>query len=129
LKAARIAYDPNLYLEGDLGEIGGYRAACTLLDQQPRPEAIIGINDLTALGVLQVAKERGIYVGTELAIAGYDGIKETEFTNPPLTTLYQPTYEIARQLAQMLIRLIEGDELEETQVTIKPDLIVRASTG
>ena len=84
---------------------------------------------MTALGVLQAAKERGIYVGTELAIAGYDGIKETEFTNPPLTTIYQPTYEIARQLAQMLMRIIEGGELEESQVVIKPQLIIRASTG
>jgi LacI family transcriptional regulator len=129
LEAAGIAYDPILYVEGDLGEAGGYKAAATLLNQQPRPAAIIGINDLTALGVLQAAKERGIYVGTELAIAGYDGIKETEFTNPPLTTLYQPTYEIARRLAHMLIRRIEGNELEETHVTMKPQLIIRASTG
>jgi LacI family transcriptional regulator len=129
LAAAGIEYDPELYLEGDLTEAGGYQAASSLLNHQPRPSAILGINDLTALGVFRAAKERGIYVGTELAIAGYDGIKETEFTNPPLTTLYQPTYEIARQLAQMLVKLVEGETLAEPQITIKPQLVIRASTG
>jgi LacI family transcriptional regulator len=129
LEAASIKYDPELFLEGDLCEDGGYKAAVELLNRQPRPTAILGINDLTALGVVRAAKERGIYLGTELAIAGYDGIKETEYTNPPLTTLYQPTYEIARRLAQMLIRLIVDDDLEERQVTLKPELIIRASTG
>ncbi len=129
LEAAGIEYDPNLFIEGDLTEAGGYQAALALLSRQPRPTAILGINDLTALGVFRAAKERGIYIGTELAIAGYDGIKETELTNPPLTTLYQPTYEIARRLAQMLIRLVEGETLVETQVTIQPQLMIRASTG
>jgi LacI family transcriptional regulator len=129
LEAASIDYDPNLYIEGDLTEAGGYQAALTLLNRQPRPTAILGINDLTALGVFRAAKDRGIYVGTELAIAGYDGIKETELTNPPLTTLYQPTYEIARQLAQMLVQLVEGAEIAERQISLKPQLYIRASTG
>ncbi len=124
-----MEFDPELYIEGDLTEAGGYQAALSLLNRQPRPTAILGINDLTALGIFRAAKDRGIYVGTELAIAGYDGIKETEFTNPPLTTLYQPTYEIARQLAKMLVSLVEGAALEESQVTIKPQLLIRASTG
>jgi len=129
LAAVGIEFDPDLYLEGDLNESGGYQAAISMLSRKPRPTAILGINDLTALGVFRAAKERGIYVGTELAIAGYDGIKETEFTNPPLTTLYQPTYEIARQLAQMLVRFVEGEALAETQIIIRPQLLIRASTG
>ncbi|HET8705199.1 MAG TPA: LacI family DNA-binding transcriptional regulator [Pseudomonadales bacterium] len=129
LEAAGIPYDSNLYIEGDLSEASGYQAAAVLLNRQPRPTAILGINDLTALGVVQAAKERGIDIGTDLAIAGYDGIKETEYTNPPLTTVYQPTYEIARNLAQMLIRLIEGDTLEESHISIKAQLMIRPSTG
>jgi LacI family transcriptional regulator, galactose operon repressor len=129
LEAAGIEFDPGLYIEGDLTEAGGYLAALSLLNRQPRPTAILGINDLTALGVFRAAQERGIDVGTGLAIAGYDGIKETEFTNPPLTTLHQPTYEIARRLAQMLVRRVEGEELSETHITLKPELILRASTG
>ena len=129
LEAAGISLDPALTVPGDLTEEGGYRAALELLSQRPRPTAILGCNDLTALGAARAAKDRGIYIGTELAIAGYDGIQETEHTNPPITTLYQPTYEIARQIADMLIRLIEGKPLETQQVVLQPELIIRPSTG
>lgn len=129
LEAAGLQTDPAMVVEGDLTEEGGYRAAIDLLNRQPRPTAIVGCNDLTALGVMQAAKERGVYVGTELAIAGYDGIKETGYTSPPLTTLYQPTYEIARRLARMLIQLIEGKPIETPEVVLQPELLIRASTG
>lgn len=129
LRAAGIALDESLVKEGDLTEAGGYQAAQALLNQSPRPTAILGCNDLTALGVFRAAKERGIYIGTELAIAGYDGIKETEYTNPPITTIHQPTYEIARQLIIMLVKLIEGQLLDEQVVSVRPELIIRASTG
>lgn len=129
LESAHIPFDPELVKQGDLTEQGGYRAALELLGLSQPPTAVLGCNDLTALGVLRAAKDHGIYVGTELAIAGYDGIKETEYTNPPLTTLHQPTYEIARELAKMLLALIEGESLKNTQITIEPQLIIRASTG
>lgn len=129
LRAAGIPFDPALVRQGDLTEEGGYQAAIELIVQPQKPTAIIGCNDLTALGVLRAAKEKGLYIGTELAVAGYDGIKETEYTNPPLTTLYQPTYEIARTLAGMLVKCIEGETLEERCVVIAPKLIIRASTG
>lgn len=129
LAAAQIPSDPALVRQGDLTEEGGYRAALDLLAQPHKPTAIIGCNDLTALGVLRAAKERGLYIGTELAIAGYDGIQETEYTSPPLTTLYQPTYDIARLLARMLVQRIAGEPLEKPFVTIEPKLVIRASTG
>lgn len=131
LRAAGMSLDESLVKEGDLTEAGGYQAAHELLNQSPRPTAILGCNDLTALGVLRAAKERGIYIGTELAIAGYDGIKETEYTNPPITTIHQPTYEIARQLIIMLVRLIEGQQLDKDKqvVSVRPELLIRASTG
>lgn len=129
LRTAGLPLDESLVIEGDLSEAGGYLAAQALLNRSPRPTAILGCNDLTALGVLRAAKERGIYIGTEIAIAGYDGIKETEYTNPPITTIHQPTYEIARQLTRMLVRLIEGQPLDEQVISVRPELIIRASTG
>ncbi|MBE0698456.1 MAG: LacI family DNA-binding transcriptional regulator [Anaerolineaceae bacterium] len=129
LEKANIPFDPDLIEPGDLTEEGGYRAARKLLKGPRPPTAILGINDLTALGILLAAKERGLSIGTELAVAGYDGIKETEYTNPPLTTLFQPTYEIAREMAKMLVKVIEGERLEQSSITIKPNLIIRASTG
>jgi LacI family transcriptional regulator len=129
LEAAHLPFEPALVMQGDLTEESGYQAARQLLALPQPPTAILGINDLTALGILHAAKEKGLYIGTELAIAGYDGITETEYTNPPLTTLYQPTYVIARELTKMLVQLIEGKPLPEKCITVEPTLVIRASTG
>ena len=129
LQDAQLAIDPQLMVAGDLTEEGGFHAALALLEQSAAPTAIIGCNDLTALGILRAANKKGLAVGSQLAIAGYDGIKETEYTNPPLTTIHQPTYEIARQLAHMLVKTIEGEKFQEAQPVIKPEVIIRASTG
>lgn len=129
LEDVKIPFDPELVMYGDLTEESGYQAARKLLALNDPPTTILGINDLTALGILHAAKEKRLYIGTELAIAGYDGIKETEYNNPPLTTLHQPTYKIARGLAKMLVKLIEGETLPEMCITVAPRLIIRASTG
>ena len=78
---------------------------------------------------MKAAQESGFQVGKNLAVAGYDGIQQTAFTDPPLTTLRQPTYEIARKLAKMLISITKGNKLDESRVVLDPELILRASTG
>ncbi|MBE3142392.1 MAG: LacI family DNA-binding transcriptional regulator [Planctomycetes bacterium] len=128
LELSGLSYDEKLVLEGDLTEEGGYYAAQKLLAFSEPPTAILGCNDLTAMGILKAAHESGLQVGKDLAVAGYDGIQETAYTNPPLTTLRQPTYEIARRLAGMLISLTNGNTLNEPRVFFEPDLILRDST-
>ncbi len=125
-----ISYDGKLVVRGNLTEEGGYAAAQKLLALPDRPTAILGCNDSTAMGILKAAQELGLQVGKDLAIAGYDGIQETAYTNPPLTTLHQPTYEIARRLAGMLITITKGngDLLSQPDVVLEPELILRGST-
>jgi LacI family transcriptional regulator len=128
LAAAGLPFDAALIAEGDLSRTGGYDAALRLFDLAQPPTAIIGVNDLTAIGAMRAARERGLVVGKNVAIAGYDGTDDSEHTQPPLTTLRQDVYEIARQLAQMLIARIAGQQIE-SKLIIQPELILRESTG
>ena len=129
LSEAGIAFDGTLVAEGDLTRGGGYQAALQLLDLPHPPTAIIGANDLTAAGAMRAVRERGLIVGRDIAIAGYDGTDDSEHMQPPLTTLKQPVYEIARRLVKMLLARIDGKELLEPQLVLQPELIVRESTG
>ena len=129
LKAASISPEPALVTRGDLTPEGGYQAAGRLLNLSQPPTAIVCVNDLTAIGAMHAAHERGLKVGRDIAIAGFDGIADSAHTQPPLTTLDQPVYTIARQLVTMLLALINGQPLAERQVKIEPKLIIRASTG
>ncbi len=129
LNAASIVPNPALIVRADLTPEGGYQAARHLLNLSQPPTAIVCVNDLTAIGAMHAAHESGLKVGRDIAIAGFDGIADSAHTQPPLTTLDQPVYTIARQLVSMLLALINHEPLEVRQVKIEPKLLIRESTG
>jgi LacI family transcriptional regulator len=129
LESAGIAYRTELVTIGDMTRRGGYRAAQTLFNQRNLPTAIACVNDLTAVGVMQAASERGLRVGRDLAVTGFDGIDDTESVDPSLTSCIPAVYEIARQLMKLLLELLSGKQLKEEQVLLQPEVIVRESSA
>jgi LacI family transcriptional regulator len=124
----QLQEDPALVHLADLSSTGGYQAAKRMLWLPDPPDAIVCINDETAFGVLHAAHEAGRVVGANLAVTGFDGVQDSIFVQPSLTTLVQPVYHIARQLMRMVLSEIDGTPLPERQVTIEPTLRIRAST-
>jgi LacI family transcriptional regulator len=132
LEAALQRNGPSIKQEycirSDLTQRGGFRAMNELLDLSPAPTAVIACNDLMALGAISAAQTRGLVVGRDVAITGFDDIPLAEHSHPPLTTVHQPIYDIGRQICNMLIRLLQGEELAERHVLLQPELIVRESS-
>ncbi len=132
---AMAAYDlpiePAWHESGDLTERDGYAAGCRLLDGERPPTAIIAGNDLMAIGAMRAAHERGLRVGQDLSVVGFDDITWAEHANPPLTTMRQPIYELGRRVCRMLVQILAGQPLDEEgcQVLFEPELMVRASSG
>jgi LacI family transcriptional regulator len=128
LLIADIPYDPKLVATGDLTSPGGYLVTKRMLSIPDPLDAIACINDETAFGVLHAAHELGLQIGRDLAVAGFDGVQASRYTEPPLTTLDIPVYDIARQLVKMLVTEVEGLSLPERRVVLKPKLMIREST-
>jgi LacI family transcriptional regulator len=126
-----LVVEPAWEESADLTERGGYAAASRLLASARRPTAIIAGNDLMALGAMRAAQARGLSVGKELSIVGFDDIVLAEHANPPLTTVRQPIYEIGRQVCRILVRILSGEPLkaQECQVIFEPELVIRDSSG
>jgi LacI family transcriptional regulator len=120
---------PEYCIIGDLTQQGGFKAMNRLLDLSPPPTAVLSCNDLMALGAISAARRRGMVIGRDIAIAGFDDIPLAEHSHPPLTTVRQPIYAIGRQICDMLIRLIQGKDVTERHVLLQPELIVRESSG
>ncbi|MBN2303886.1 MAG: LacI family DNA-binding transcriptional regulator [Anaerolineae bacterium] len=115
-------------VEGNLTQQSGQDAAARLLDLPEPPTAILAFNDLMALGAMAAVQQRGLTVGADVAVAGFDDISAAAGATPPLTTVRQPIHDIGSRLASMLIRQIQGQPLDEFQVLVKPELIIRASS-
>jgi LacI family transcriptional regulator len=118
----------QLIVTADLTSSGGYKAATHLLDLPHPPDAILCINDETAFGVLHAAHTRGLIIGQQLAVAGFEGVQDAKHSEPPLTTLDIPVFDIGRQLVNMLLKTIDGETVE-SPVFIQPSLLKRPSTG
>jgi LacI family transcriptional regulator len=113
---------------GDLTQRGGFEQAAKLLDLPSPPTAIAACNDLMAFGAMSAAQERGMTVGKDISITGFDNIPMAEYSHPPLTTIHQPIYQIGGRVCEMLIQQIQGNPLDERSVLLKPELIVRQSS-
>jgi LacI family transcriptional regulator len=129
LVANSIPFDETLIAVGELTERSGYAAGRDFLTQDECPTAIIACNDLMALGVISAAQGLGLTVGHDVAVAGFDDIPLAEHSHPPLTTMRQPIYEIGQRICEMVIRLLQGETLEERHVILEPQLVVRKSCG
>jgi LacI family transcriptional regulator len=123
-----LLLDEKLIVSADLTSSGGYQLAIELLSLPDPPDAILCINDETAFGVLHAAHNRGLEIGQQLAVAGFDGVQDAKHTEPPLTTLDIPVFDIARQLVDMLLKTIDNEAVE-SPAFIKPNLLIRLSTG
>jgi LacI family transcriptional regulator len=133
LERYNLSLSPEFLMEGDMTSVGGYHAARRLLSNPDPPDAVLCINDETAFGALRAVSETGRVVGKDVAVAGFDGVRDARYSNPPLTTLDQPVYEIARMLVRMLVEEINANQsgtgVVQRQVILQPVLLARASTG
>jgi LacI family transcriptional regulator len=114
---------------GDLTQRSGYQNTVELLDLPNPPDAIAAGNDLMAFGAISAALERGIEVGEDIGITGFDDIPLAEHFHPALTTVHQPIYQIGEMVSEMLIKRIKNQPLDQRQFLLKPKLVVRQSCG
>lgn len=102
----------------------GRKAAERILSLDTRPNAIVAISDVVAIGVQQRLAE----ANTRIAVTGFDDTPWTEFITPMLTSVQQPITQVAEILTDMLIRLIEERPIDTRQHLLEPRLIIRQSS-
>lgn len=126
LDRAGIGYEPALVEAGAFDFVSGAAAATLLLGRARRPTAIFASNDDMAAGVLTVAHARGIAVPAELSVAGFDDTPLAQLVWPPLTTIRQPTRDLAYAAADLLFERIDGVEHRRlAHVLVKRDSVAR----
>ncbi len=129
LADAGVLHPPELTRAGEPTVEFGHQAARELLDLPGRPTALACFNDKTAVGALAAAAERGLRVPRDLSVTGFDDIDLAQATSPMLTTVRQPLAEMGRMAVSLLIRLLDGHQVDALHIELATDLIVRGSTG
>jgi DNA-binding LacI/PurR family transcriptional regulator len=127
-----IGLPSDLIMDGDHTLEGGMRGLTHLMtSHHERPTAILCSNDMTAIGVLREAYDRGIKIPGDLSVVGFDDIRLAEFTTPPLTTVQMSQTKLATLAFRALIN--ETEQEVQTQhgkeYSLVTSLILRRSTG
>ena len=122
-----ITLDESKLVFGDFTQRSGYQNTQALMSAPQPPTAILCGNDLMALGAMSAIVEAGLMVGKDISVTGFEGIPLAEHSQPPLTTLQQPTYLIGQRMSELLVKTIRG-EASHTEV-FYPSLIIRHSCG
>ncbi|NTV65232.1 MAG: LacI family transcriptional regulator [Oscillochloris sp.] len=130
LLAAGIPICPDLQVEGDFTQEGGYAAMRRLLALAERPQAVFVASDTMAFGAMRALSEAGLRAPGDLALIGFDDLPAAAYSSPPLTTVHQPIGELGAGAVRILINLIETPESPPPQISLlQAKLVVRASCG
>ena len=128
LVAHGITPDPTLLVEVAYTLEQGAVGLARLLTLSEPPTAVFCSNDILAFGALRAAFDRGVHVPDDLSLVGFDDSPMATMMNPRLTTVYQPAQEMGRQACRMVLRLIEGEDVERT-IVLPTELQIRETTA
>ncbi|WP_332631376.1 LacI family DNA-binding transcriptional regulator [Halalkalibacter flavus] len=120
----------KLYIqEGNFCFESGYDQMSKLLALEDRPTAVFIFNDEMAMGAIRAIKDSELNVPEDIAVVSFDNVYMSSVCEPRITTVNQPKYEIGRIAMDLLLKLINGEEVQNSKIILKDELIIRDSCG
>jgi LacI family transcriptional regulator len=116
---------PELVVASSFTRDGGYEGMRRLLTAEQRPEVVFAVSDVMAVGAMAAARDAGVAVPAEVAVAGFDDIVTLRDITPGLTTVRVPMEEIGRKVTALALA-DPGGPVQHLSVTSA--VVVRDST-
>lgn len=136
LEQNELEYDPKRTHAGDFSEEAGIEAVKYFIENDIFLDAVVCVDDFTALGAMKALRKAGVEVPHEVAVVGFDDIPEASMTTPALTTIQQPFFlqgETALESLLDLINLKNEQEVDEREsgntVMLNAHAVFRSSCG
>ena len=122
----QIPIEDGMIAYGDFTEYSDELVA-DILDKHPDVQAICFANDMMAMGAYRECKKRGLVIGRDIAITGFDDYAQAATCTPPLTTVRVKPYRIGYQAVAMAMDMMEGKLIGSRVLDSK--FIIRESCG
>jgi len=129
----RVPYDSSVvYIEKTIKKEdlrSGYKIMKRILQQGNFPKVFFIVSDTLAIGAIKAIKDFGMKVPDDIAIVGFDDIDIASFSDPPLTTMVQPKYQMGAKGMETLIKVMSGVKLRKKEIRLGVEIAVRGSCG
>ncbi len=123
-----LAYHKDMVWNGYFQPADAYKAVEAVLKAGKRPTAIITTTDDMAVGAINCLVDNGIKVPEEVSVTGFYDTTLATLYRPRLTTVQHPIYDIGAIAIRMLIKKIDGQEIEEKHVRLPHGIVFRESS-
>jgi LacI family transcriptional regulator len=127
LAEAKVKLPAKYIQEAPFNAEGGFAAAIRLLTMTPRPMAIFASSDTLAIGALAAVRNLKLRCPEDVSIVGFDDLEFSEFTEPSLTTVFQPGYHIGSLACQLLLDRVRGADHPAERKILNTELRIRHS--
>lgn len=107
----------------------GKHAGHLISKLKTHPTAIVAMSDIVAIGCILYLDEHGHGIPKDISIVGFDNIQESALVTPRLTTVDQPAVDKGYMAAEVLFRMINGEDCEDSRLIIPYRMIMRNSLG
>ncbi|MGI8336569.1 LacI family DNA-binding transcriptional regulator [Actinomadura scrupuli] len=118
----------DLVAFGDFSEETGAAAMRTLLEREPKLDAVFAASDPMAAGAMRVLREAGRAIPSDVAVVGFDDSVTARHAAPKLTSVHQPVEAMGREMSRLLVARIRGEHVEPGAVILDTHLVVRESS-
>jgi DNA-binding LacI/PurR family transcriptional regulator/signal transduction histidine kinase len=124
-----IALDPALVYQGSFDRQTARVAVAALLDQRKvELDALVAANDYNAIYAMQELQLRGVRIPEQVAVCGFDDIRNASGVRPSLSTVSQPLFRMGWEAMTLIVAALKGEALPET-VVLPTEMVVRQSCG
>src|SRR5258708_4969322 len=124
-----ISFDEDLVITGDYSQESGQSACVRLIESGINFDGIFAANDEMAFGALQALQAHGLDVPGDIALVGFDDISLAQIVRPAFTTVNQPAIEVGKVATRQLIDLMGATPIEERQIQLPTQIMIRNSCG
>ena len=119
----------NVYW-GSFSQTSGFDIATQVLENTPRPTALLAVNNFIANGALQAVASAGMSVPEDISLVSFDDIPENINPTPFLTVAVQAAYDMGYQATKLLLARLADEGPEDCQEIVLPtSIVIRRSTA
>lgn len=119
LRKYNLPVDDGLIIDCGIMMEKGIMAAHGILEMKELPDAIFAVNDPVAIGAMKTLQKNHIRIPYDIAVVGFSESKEALIVEPNLTSIEQPTFEMGRSAAQLLLEQIKHNHSHEDKMLSK----------
>jgi LacI family transcriptional regulator len=128
LQQAGLRPDRGLIVKIPTHSADGVARIHALLDHE-RPTAVFAANNQLAEQAWRVLRARSLSIPRDVSLVAFDDVPWMEMVQPAITAVAQPTFELGRRAALLLLRRLEEPARRQAVEVLQPTLVIRGSTG